>query len=160
MIHVDVLNEQEIKALTDEQLELIKRVIQKASQLESVQNGEVVVTLVDDDEIHKLNMEYRGIDRPTDVLSFAMNEGEEFDIQYDEEDLEELEDDALGDVIISIPRAISQAEEYGHSFERELGFLSVHGFLHLMGYDHETEEDEKVMFAKQEQVLEELNILR
>lgn len=160
MIHVDVLNEQEIKALTDEQLELIKRVIQKASQLESVQNGEVVVTLVDDDEIHKLNMEYRGIDRPTDVLSFAMNEGEEFDIQYDEEDLAELEDDALGDVIISIPRAISQAEEYGHSFERELGFLSVHGFLHLMGYDHETEEDEKVMFAKQEQVLEELNILR
>ncbi len=161
MIQVDVLNEQENKSLTEEHFAMIKQVIEKAGELESVLNGEVVVTLVDDDEIHQLNKEYRGIDRPTDVLSFAMNEGEEIDIDYEdvEEEMEGFED-TLGDIVISIPRAIAQAEEYGHSFERELGFLTVHGFLHLIGYDHENEEEEKVMFAKQEKVLEQLHILR
>ncbi|MNI23890.1 Endoribonuclease YbeY [compost metagenome] len=116
------------------------------------------------------------MDKPTDVLSFAMQEfGEdELEIVYEEdedgeEELEPGEQDEdnedsfiepLGDIIISVPRAIAQAEEYGHSVERELGFLFVHGFLHLIGYDHQSEEAEKEMFAKQEQVLQEAGLTR
>ncbi|OEF99725.1 rRNA maturation RNase YbeY [Vulcanibacillus modesticaldus] len=160
MIQVETINEQEEREITEKEIQLIEAVIQEAAKVENITNGEVVITLVDDEKIHQLNLEYRGVDRPTDVLSFAMNEqGEdEFEIIYDDQD-NELPN-ILGDIIISIPRVIKQAIEYGHSFERELGFLTVHGFLHLIGYDHLTDEEEKVMFAKQEQILGNLKLLR
>lgn len=112
-----------------------------------------------------MNREYRGIDRPTDVLSFSMQEStdEEMDILYEvEEDAElpGLEDDLLGDIIISTERAQAQAEEYGHLLEREIGFLFVHGFLHLLGYDHQDEKGEREMMDKQEAVLGRVGLIR
>ncbi|GBF10147.1 MAG: rRNA maturation RNase YbeY [Tepidibacillus sp.] len=159
MIDVDVLDEQEEREILEKEIELVNQVIQTAAELEGITEGEVVVTLVDNKRIHELNRDYRGIDRPTDVLSFALNEpGEDdLDIVYDEEmDMPTM----LGDIVISIPKVIQQAADYGHSFERELGFLTAHGFLHLLGYDHETEEDEKVMFTKQELILEKMKLSR
>lgn len=160
MIQIDILNEQNERIITENEMKLIQKVIEKAAELEGIDEGEVAVTLTDDQQIHELNRLYRDVDRPTDVLSFAMNEtgDDDLDIIYDED--EEEIPDMLGDIIISIPRAIEQAKEYGHSFERELGFLAVHGFLHLIGYDHSTEEEEKQMFSKQELVLESLELLR
>ncbi|KXG43187.1 rRNA maturation RNase YbeY [Tepidibacillus infernus] len=159
MIDVDVLDEQEEREILEKEIELVNQVIQTAAELEGITEGEVVVTLVDNKRIHELNRDYRGIDRPTDVLSFALNEpGEDdLDIVYDEEmDMPTM----LGDIVISIPKVIQQAADYGHSFERELGFLTAHGFLHLLGYDHETKEDEKVMFTKQELILEKMKLSR
>ncbi|WP_027415831.1 rRNA maturation RNase YbeY [Aneurinibacillus terranovensis] len=142
-----------------ELLDTLRKVLEAAGELEEV-HGEVVVTFVNDERIHELNRDYRGIDRPTDVLSFAMNEqGEdEMDIFIDEE--EEEIPNMLGDIIISVPRAREQAEEYGHSFEREMGFLVAHGFLHLIGYDHSTEEEEKEMFDLQEEILTRVHLVR
>ena len=105
---------------------------------------------MDNDYIHKLNKEYRNIDRETDVITFALEDDKTFnpDIRI------------LGDVYISIDRVHSQSEEYGHSFIRELCFLAVHGMLHLLGYDHMTKEDEVVMFKLQEEILDEMGIKR
>lgn len=135
--------------------ELLTKAINAAAAYEGIVEGEVAVSLVDDEAIHELNRTYRDKDAPTDVLSFAMQEGEEdeMEIVFDEEDEVEA-DTMLGDIIISIPTAKRQAEEYGHSLERELAFLAVHGFLHLIGYDHMTPEDEKEMFGRQEAILE------
>jgi probable rRNA maturation factor len=146
-------------ALSDDLLDMLCRVLEEAARVEEVE-GEVTVTFVDNARIHELNREYRGIDRPTDVLSFAMNEEgeEEIEIFFDEE-MEGMPN-MLGDIIISIPKTREQAEEYGHSFERELGFLAVHGFLHLLGYDHMTEEDEKEMFSRQEEILHRVRLTR
>ena len=102
------------------------------------------VILVDNEYIHRLNLEYRGIDRPTDVITFALEDVK--DIEYDNMRL-------LGDIYISLDKAREQALEYGHSFLRELSFLAVHGFLHLLGYDHMNPEDEKEMFTRQEEIL-------
>lgn len=161
MIDVEIINNQTEKLISEENNQLIELVIQTVAELEEVIDGEVVVTLVDEQAIHELNLQYRGIDRPTDVLSFAMNEQdeEELDFIFDDEDDMDVPN-MLGDIIISIPRVISQAEDYGHSFERELGFLTVHGFLHLIGYDHNTEDEEKIMFGKQEVVLEKIKLFR
>ena len=103
-------------------------------------------------EIHKINKEYRGIDRPTDVITFAL----------EDDDICKLPEGkrVLGDVYISIDTAKRQAESYGHGLEREICFLAVHGFYHLLGYDHQTESDAKIMFAKQEEVLEKYGIKR
>ena len=109
------------------------------------------IILVDNDYIHKINKEYRGIDRETDVISFALEDDKTFP---------EMETKILGDIYISIDKAKSQAEEYGHSFKRELCFLAVHGFLHINGYDHMEPEDEKVMFGLQEEILNEAKITR
>ena len=109
--------------------------------------AEVSMILVDDQRIHALNLEYRGVDRPTDVLSFALQE------EMEEEPDSEFEDDMLGDIVISVPRARAQAEEYGHSFERELIYLAVHGTLHLLGYDHEEEGDKQEMRHREEEVM-------
>lgn len=160
MIQIEIVNEQIIKDITEKEKTLIEQVLEQTAKIEELQNGEVVVTLVDNDRIHELNRYYRGIDQPTDVLSFAMNEqGEdEMEIFYDD-DIEDVPN-MLGDIVISIPRAIEQAEDYGHTFARELGFLAVHGFLHLLGYDHNNEDEEKEMFAKQETILKQLNLLR
>lgn len=158
-LDIEIINEQ-TEIITTQQLELIERALQAAAQLEEV-SGEVVITLVNDARIHEINREYRGVDRPTDVISFAMNESgdDEPEIYVDEEALDEFPN-ALGDIIISIPRTKEQAEEYGHSFERELGFLTVHGFLHLVGYDHGSPEEEKEMFGRQEEILAKIGLTR
>ncbi len=108
------------------------------------------VTLVDNEFIHNLNREYRKIDRATDVISFAFLDG----INNKEALFNSKDDVDLGEIYISIPKAIEQAKEYGHSEEREFCFLFVHGLLHLLGYDHMTKEDEKVMFDLQDKILD------
>lgn len=157
-------NEQEIFEISDDLITLLEAILQKAGEVEGVSDGEVDLTFVDDEQIHQLNREYRGIDRPTDVLSFAMNEvtNDELEIIYELGEDEESEGipNVLGDIIISVPRAKLQSEEYGHSLERELGFLFVHGFLHLLGYDHQDEASEAEMMSKQEAVLAEVGLTR
>lgn len=158
--------------LSAEQHTLIQGVIRTATEMLGLGDGiEVDISLVSDEEIQALNRDYRQLDKPTDVLSFALEEvTSEFDIDFEalgyeedeEDDWEELEDfdRHLGDIIISYPRAVAQAEEYGHSLERELAFLAVHGFLHLNGYDHQTEEESQAMFALQEKVLAQYGLTR
>ncbi|MFD2702179.1 rRNA maturation RNase YbeY [Paenibacillus shunpengii] len=156
-------NNQEQYNISDELISLLTQLLEKAAEMEGVDEGEVALTFVNDEEIHELNKEYRGIDRPTDVLSFAMNEtlDEELDIVYELEEGESIDvPDVLGDIIISVPTAIAQSEEYGHSVERELGFLFVHGFLHLLGYDHQDETSEAEMMGKQEAVLASVGLTR
>jgi probable rRNA maturation factor len=162
-------------AKEEQWMELMEKLLHIAGRKEEITKGIVTLTLTDDEGIRELNRQYRGLDKPTDVLSFSLLEGDEPDIHYDdeyessEEGVEEWKDedmtadkfsDLLGDIVISVPRAEAQAEEYGHSFERELGFLFVHGFLHLLGYDHGDEVQEKEMFAKQEEVLKEAGLIR
>ena len=134
---------------------LIEKVISEALRYEGVNdNTEVSVTIVDNEEIRKINNKFRNIDRATDVLSFPL-------IDFDNES---LPDDGskiyLGDIIISIERAKEQAKEYGHSIDREIGFLTAHSILHLLGYDHMVPEEEKEMFAKQEEILNNLGLRR
>ena len=130
-----------------------RMIAKKALELNNLtKNYDVSVTIVDDETIHKMNKEYRGIDRPTDVLSFAFND-------YDEGIVDEPINE-LGDIIISIETCKRQAKEYGHSFEREMCFLFTHGFLHLLGYDHMKKEDEVKMFAMQDTILNALEIFR
>ncbi len=123
------------------------------------EEGEISLTLVTNERIHELNREYRGKDYPTDVLSFAlMEEGEdEPEITGWEED---YEDELLGDIVISVEKAREQAEEFGHSFERELVYLAVHGTLHLLGFDHESEDERQVMRRKEEEVMEHIGLVR
>ena len=103
-----------------------------------------------DEEIQEVNAEYRGKDEPTDVISFALEEMTEGEVAII---AEEGMPTVLGDIIISVETASRQAEEYGHDFNREIGFLALHGFLHFLGYDHMTEEDEKEMFGRQKEIL-------
>ncbi|MGG4551051.1 MULTISPECIES: rRNA maturation RNase YbeY [Paenibacillus] len=163
-LQLEYSNEQEIIEIGEDLIELLHTLLQKAGEAEGVTDGEVALTFVTDEEIHALNREYRGIDRPTDVLSFAMNESveEEQEIVYELEEGEELEGfgDMLGDIIISVETAKAQSEEYGHSLNREIGFLFVHGFLHLLGYDHQDEASEAEMMGKQEAVLAQVGLTR
>ncbi|AIQ54232.1 rRNA maturation RNase YbeY [Paenibacillus sp. FSL R7-0331] len=156
-------NEQEEYEITDALIALLDSILQKAGEAEGVEKGEVDLTFVDNERIHELNREYRGIDRPTDVLSFAMNEAGEDEPEiiyaFDDDEYGEVPN-SLGDIIISVTRAKEQAEEYGHSLERELGFLFVHGFLHLLGYDHQDAESEAEMMSKQEHVLAQVGLTR
>ena len=126
--------------------QLVDNIVKRFSLEEALFN----IILVDNEYIHKLNKEYRNIDRETDVITFALEDN--MDIQP--------EIRILGDIYISIDKAKSQAIEYGHSFKRELSFLIVHGILHLLGYDHQNKEDEKIMFELQDKILEEANIRR
>ncbi|MBO2943254.1 rRNA maturation RNase YbeY [Paenibacillus sp. F411] len=157
-------NEQDEFDIHDELIALLESILEQAGLSEGVSDGEVDLTFVDNEQIHALNKEYRGIDRPTDVLSFAMHEetDEELHIIYelDEENEQQMIPDSLGDIIISVTQAKLQSEEYGHSLERELGFLFVHGFLHLLGYDHQDEASEAEMMSKQEAVLEKVGLAR
>ena len=116
------------------------------------------VTLTTPAQIHELNKEYRNVDKETDVLSFPMFEKEEIELKIKNRKFDN--EDVLGDIVISIERVEEQAKEYGHSFERELSYMLVHGFYHLMGYDHIEEEDKKIMRPKEEKVLSKLNITR
>lgn len=144
----EIINEtkEEIKELKD-----VEMVLNKAILEEKVGQVSFNVIIVDNDYIHKLNKEYRKIDRPTDVITFALEDYN--DIKYEDFRL-------LGDIYISLDKAKSQAIEYGHSFKREICFLAVHGFLHLLGYDHMEKEEEKIMFGKQELILNEAGITK
>ncbi len=118
---------------------------------------EMSVTLTDNPRIQEINREYRGKNQPTDVISFALEELFEDEIEIVSE--EEMPRN-IGDIIISIERAKEQADEYGHTFDRELGFLAVHGLLHLLGYDHIEPEDEKEMFGLQKEMLDAYGLQR
>ena len=136
-----------------EELETVEKVLLSAIKKECLEDVTFNLIIVDNEYIHEINKNYRGIDRETDVITFAL----------EDEDSIIVPDDVvrnLGDIYISIDKARSQAEEYGHGLLRELSFLAVHGFYHLLGYDHMNPEDEKVMFKKQEEVLEEYGITR
>jgi probable rRNA maturation factor len=126
-----------------------------ANYLKLSADTEMSVTFMDNAAIQEINRTYRGKDTPTDVISFAMeDEGEDEVPIIFEEELEFDMPRTLGDIMISIERAQEQAEEYGHSYDRELGFLALHGFLHINGYDHMTPEDEKEMFGLQKEILD------
>lgn len=127
-----------------EELDVVKSVINYALEQQKVNNSVFNIIIVDEEKIHSLNKEYRGIDRITDVISFALED----DNTFVKTDLR-----VLGDIYICLSKAKSQALEYGHSFLREICFLSIHGLLHLLGYDHMTKEEEEIMFSIQELIL-------
>ena len=138
----------------------IKKVLKECYEVENLVNSKLIitVTLTTPENIRKINNEYRNIDRATDVLSFPMFEKDELDKKIKEQDF--ICEDVLGDIIISVEKVEEQAKEYGHSFERELSYMVVHGFYHLMGYDHIEEEDKKIMRPKEEKILNDLKIIR
>ncbi len=144
----------------EEYEEVINEVVNKCFQEERLNNTNLYlsITLTTPENIRKINKEYRNIDKETDVLSFPMFEKTEIDeiIKKKDYDVE----DVLGDIIVSIQRVQEQARQYGHSFKRELSYMVVHGFYHLMGYDHIKEEDKELMRPKEEKILQELNITR
>ena len=129
----------------------MKKVLEIAIKEEELNDVEFNVILDDNSYIHELNKNYRKIDRETDVITFALEDNEE---------VNEEEHRLLGDIYISVDKAKSQALEYGHSFKREICFLAVHGFLHLLGFDHMNKHDEEIMFSKQELILNEANITK
>ncbi len=133
--------------------EIIKKVISKCFKEENLENSKlsVTITLTNLEHIREINKTYRNIDKATDVLSFPMFEKDELEQKIAKNNF--IHEDILGDIIISIEKVEEQAKEYGHSFERELSYMIVHGFYHLMGYDHIQEEDKKVMRQKEECVL-------
>ena len=151
-------NKQEKKKVGYRVRLLIETAIEKTLAHERFRkDAEVSVSFVDNEEIHKLNLEFRGKDKPTDVLSFPMWEDDELGGDIDPA----LGAVMLGDIVISTERAMEQAEEYGHSFTREVCFLAVHSTLHLIGYDHETSEaDEKYMNDTQEKILAKMGLRR
>jgi len=132
----------------------VRAAAEMIGKLYDVENSEVSVTLTNNAYIHTLNKEYRGIDRPTDVLSFALNESDEPKM------IDGPEINILGDLIISVERAEEQAEDYGHSLRREVAFLTVHGMLHLLGYDHMEDNEREEMEAEQRFVMDKLGISR
>ena len=140
--------------------EIVKRVLNKCYEEEGLLDSKLIMTITftTPEEIRKINKKYRKIDKATDVLSFPMFEKDELDEKIKNKDF--LYEDVLGDVIISVDKVREQAKEYGHSFERELSYMLVHGFYHLMGYDHIEEEDKKIMRPKEEKILNELKITR
>ena len=157
---ISFLNEQDKFDITDKLKELITLAARTALDYMGFdRDAEISVMFTDNEGIRVLNAQHRGIDRATDVLSFPMleydDDGEMFDDPGDIED--EL---CLGDIVISLERAAEQAEEYGHSFEREVGFLTVHSMLHLLGYDHMTEVEEKEMFGFQKEILAKMGLER
>lgn len=153
----------------DEYEKTIKKVVDKCFEVENLQNTNLYmsITLTNPEEIKTINKQYRNINKATDVLSFPMFEKEELDTMVQNsakkdqvDDTENQVRDILGDIVISIQKVQEQAKEYGHSFERELSYMVVHGFYHLMGYDHMVEDDKKQMRKKEENILEKLNISR
>lgn len=135
--------------------QMVTSVLAKTAEVMGVEpQAEVSVVFADDEYIHELNREYRGKDCSTDVLSFALNEGEEPDV------IGGPAETLLGDIVISLDTAARQAEEFGHSLERELAYLTVHGMLHLLGFDHEAAEEKTVMRQQEEQILSQLGYTR
>ena len=153
-MNISLENDQE-KVVINEQLEqLLCLSLEAVARRHGLDEAVAVdVTLVDDQEIHSLNREYRSIDRPTDVLSFALDEDGGEPKLYGCPALH-----LLGDIVISMETAARQAEEFGHSLERETAYLAVHGLLHLLGYDHMEEEDRAIMREKEEEALREIKL--
>lgn len=148
------MNEVELIKKVDEEieeLEEVRKFIDFALKDQKLDNVVFNVIIIDNEEIHKINKEYRGIDRPTDVISFALEDDDTFVV---------MDKRILGDIYISIDKAREQATEYGHSLLRELCFLTIHGILHLLGYDHMKESEEKIMFELQERILNDYGIKR
>lgn len=138
--------------VSEDLIEKIKDIIVECLDYEGYdEDYEVSLSFVDNKEIHELNRDYRGVDRATDVLSFPLLT-DEFDV--------ELEEVSLGDIVISLERALEQSIEYNHSFEREVCFLVCHSMFHLLGYDHDTDENTKEMRSKEEHILNKLSITR
>lgn len=139
-----------------EYVETLNKVLEECFLEEKLKDKKLYVNIVltNPENIRKMNKEYRNIDKETDVLSFPMFE------KYELEERQIINEDVLGDIVISIERVKEQADEYEHSFERELSYMAVHGFYHLMGYDHIDEEDKIIMRQKEEIVLEKLKILK
>lgn len=147
-MHIDFHDK--TNSVTADYVDLIDRLIQYAADAEKItEEAEMSITFVDNAEIQVINRNYRQKDVPTDVISFAMQEEGEGEQQIIGEEIPIV----YGDIIISVDKAKEQAEDYGHSVERELGFLALHGFLHLLGYDHMNEAEEKKMFGRQEEIL-------
>lgn len=142
LINVDFNNQQDFLDIDENIISLLRDVIVTAVELEGYSGGEVSVAFVTNEKIKELNKKYRNKDEATDVLSFPIDE------------------EILGDIIISAERAAAQAKEYGHSLKRELAYLTVHGILHLFGYDHHNKEEKSEMRQKEERVLTQLNISR
>ncbi len=151
---MSILNQYELINNTNEKLTEIEELngfIDFALKYLKLENVMFNIIIINNEEIHKINKEYRGVDRPTDVISFALEDDDTF-VKTDVR--------VLGDIYISIDKAKEQAESFGHSLKRELSFLTIHGILHLLGYDHMEEEDEKEMFSLQELILNEYGIKR
>ena len=147
----------ELQWAVDERVEGLEapltRVCEACFDLEGVKNAGMTVRIASKEEVHALNREMRGVDRETDVLSFPMGENGNYDVNH------ETGAKILGDIVISVPKAMEQAKTYGHSFEREMGFLTAHSMLHLLGYDHEAGGLARVrMREKEEQVMRELGL--
>ena len=148
------MNNFEIFNETDEEikeLDGLKGLLDYALSYLKLNNVEFNIIIIDNPRIHEMNKEYRGVDRETDVITFALEDHK--DIEFENLRL-------LGDVYISIDKARSQAKDYGHSLKREISFLAIHGLLHLLGYDHMNPEDEKVMFGLQDEILDSYGIKR
>ena len=153
------INYLEIKP-NEEYDNIISKVLEECFNVEGLAESKLIVsiTLTNEENIQKLNKQYRNINRPTDVLSFPMFEKAEIDKIVLNKDFEN--EDILGDMVISIPRVQEQAKEYGHSFVRELSYMVVHSFYHLMGYDHIKDEDRAIMRPKEDFILDRLKIMR
>lgn len=151
---VSLENNQDKIAIPQEMAKLLKGAMDIVAKRQKLgDNVEVDITIVDDEEIHTLNKQYRNVDRPTDVLSFALDEGEEEPVIQDSEAIH-----LLGEIIISAPKAVAQGEEFGHGLPREMTYLAVHGILHLLGYDHMKDEEKVVMRKEEESVLREMDL--
>lgn len=151
----------ETQKVSAEKIKEIEELLQfAASYLNLPEETEMSVTFMDNAAIQEINRVYRGKDMPTDVISFALEEEGEEEVPVIFEDGDSPLPRVLGDIMISTERAAEQAQEYGHSYDRELGFLAVHGFLHINGYDHMTEEDEKEMFGLQKEILDAYGLKR
>ncbi|MBA2173557.1 rRNA maturation RNase YbeY [Halobacillus locisalis] len=154
-MHIDF--QDETNSVDEAFVDLIQRILQFAAEKEGVEtDSEVSLSFVDNSEIQEINRNYRQKDYATDVISFAMLEEGEGEMKILNEDMPNM----LGDIVISVDKAKEQAEDYNHSLEREFGFLALHGFLHLLGYDHMNEEEEKAMFNRQEEILNEFGLER
>lgn len=144
----EIFNETD-RILTEE-MDKLNELLEFALKREKLENVEFNIIFVDSKTIHEINKTYRDVDRVTDVISFALEDNKTI----------ELEHRLLGDIYICIEKAEEQAKEYGHSFLRELSFLTIHGLLHLLGYDHMEKDEEEIMFQKQEDILNEFGIKR
>ncbi len=156
MTYVEFSNNQSLEPIDETLKNLVKSSCEATLKYEKFDgDAEVSVTFTDNSGIRKLNAQFRNIDRETDVLSFPLGENGEYDIDPENGACQ------LGDIVISVEKAKQQAEDYGHSFKREIAFLTVHSMLHLLGYDHiNSKEEEEDMFKRQREVLEEMGVRR
>lgn len=145
------------KSVQSDDIDMLQRLLEVAAENEAISDvAELSINFVADNEIQELNRNYRQQDEPTDVISFAMQETIEEETPVVGEDIPLV----LGDIVISVDRAKEQAAEYNHSLQREIGFLIVHGFLHLLGYDHMEKDEETTMFQRQEEILDAFGLRR